>query len=313
MGASLVIPVLNEEQILWQNTETIMLYLNDLLTDYEILLIENGSSDNTERIALKLSRLYSRIHTFSIPEACLGEALRTGVTNARYEKIVYYPIDLSVNLDFIPESIKLLDSSDIVVGSKRLREAQDQRPTTRQVASQCYHRAVRLLFKTDLSDTTCVKAYRRDKAIELMNQVPASSNVFETEVLLEVQRRKLRIVQIPVKVADKRIGRLPLRHKIVLKGQDLASLRVDVFSLAVGSILFLTGSLWIGYLSLQKLVFNREGFLNPYSFLLSMLLILFGAQGIAYGLFARLFLQLRREITLNNARSSGNVFKEETK
>jgi hypothetical protein len=37
------------------------------------------------------------------------------------------------------------------------------------------------------------------------------------------------------------------------------------------------------YLSMQKLVFNREGFLNPYSFLISLLLVLFGTQGIAYG------------------------------
>jgi glycosyltransferase involved in cell wall biosynthesis len=309
----LVIPVLNEEQILWQNTETIMLYLNDLLTEYEILLVENGSSDNTEGIASELSSHYSRIHAFSLPEPCLGEALRTGVANARYDKIVYYPIDLSVNLDFIQDSVRLLDSNDIVVGSKRLREAQDQRPFTRKVASKGYHNTVRFLFKTDLSDTTCVKAYRRDTAIELMNQVPVSSNVFETEVLLEAQRRNLSIVQIPVKVEDKRLGRLPLRYKVVSKGQDLASLRVDVFSLVAGGVLFLAGSVWIGYLLLQKLVFNREGFLNPYSFLLSMLLILFGAQGIAYGLFARLFLQLRREITLNNSLVSGNVFKEETK
>ena len=313
MKASLVIPVLNEAQILWGNTETIIEYLDETLDDYEIILVENGSSDNTERIAAQLSSQYAKVRTFSIPEPCLGEALKTGVSNAEYEKIVYYPIDLSVNLDFIQSSVRLLDTNDIVLGSKRLREARDRRPTTRRIASKGYHQAVKLLFKTDLSDTTCVKAYSRDVAITLMSLIPTGSNVFETEVLLEAQRRNYSIAQIPVRVDDQRQGRLPLVHKVASKGQDLASLRIDVFSLSMGAVLFLVGSLWLGYLSLEKLVFNREGFLNPYSFLISMLLILFGAQGITYGLFARLFLQLRHEITVVNSHNSGNVFKEEAK
>jgi len=311
--ASLVIPVLNEAQILWGNTETIIEYLDETLDDYEIILVENGSSDNTEKIAAQLSSQYAKVRTFSLPEPCLGEALKTGVSNAEYEKIVYYPIDLSVNLDFIQSSVRLLDTNDIVLGSKRLREARDIRPTTRRIASKGYHQAVKLLFKTDLSDTTCVKAYRRDVAITLMSLIPTGSNVFETEVLLEAQRRNYSIAQIPVRVDDQRQGRLPFVHKVASKGQDLASLRIDVFSLSMGVVLFLVGSLWLGYLSLEKLVFNREGFLNPYSFLISMLLILFGAQGITYGLFARLFLQLRHEITVVNSHNSGNVFKEEAK
>ena len=313
MKASLVIPVLNEAQILWGNTETIIEYLDETLDDYEIILVENGSSDNTEKIAAQLSSQYAKVRTFSLPEPCLGEALKTGVSNAEYEKIVYYPIDLSVNLDFIQSSVRLLDTNDIVLGSKRLREARDIRPTTRRIASKGYHQAVKLLFKTDLSDTTCVKAYRRDVAITLMSLIPTGSNVFETEVLLEAQRRNYSIAQIPVRVDDQRQGRLPFVHKVASKGQDLASLRIDVFSLSMGVVLFLVGSLWLGYLSLEKLVFNREGFLNPYSFLISMLLILFGAQGITYGLFARLFLQLRHEITVVNSHNSGNVFKEEAK
>ena len=311
MKASLVIPVLNEEEIIRGNTEAIIKYLDDTLDDYEVILVENGSSDNTEQIAAELSSQYTKIRTFSLPEQCLGEALKTGVSNAVYGKIVYYPIDLSVNLDFIESSIKLLDTNEIVVGSKRLRDAKDSRPTTRRIASKGYHQAVKLLFKTDLSDTTCVKAYRRDTAINLMNLIPTGSNVYETEVLLEAQKRNHRIAQIPVSVDDQREGRLPLRYKVAGKAQDLASLRIDVFSFSMGVVLFLVGSLWIGYLSFEKLFFNKEGFLNPYSFLISMMLILFGVQGITYGLFARLFLQLRHEITVNNSHNSGNVFKEE--
>ena len=313
-SATIVVPVYNEEDILEENTLALHDYLEDSLDDFELLLVENGSMDKTQLYAGKLSSMNPKIRTVHLPEPCLGEAIKTGVSEACFDKIVYFPIDLSVNLSFIPESISLLDSYEIVVGSKKLGMANDNRPFRRRVASTGYHKIVQLAFKTDLSDTTCVKAYQRSIAQELMGLVPSGSSVFETEMLLEAERLGVSIAQIPVDVYDQRIGRLSLRYKMASKGQDLLSLRVDLISMIVGGILFFTGLFCIAYLSIQKLVFNKEGFLNPYSFLISMLLVLFGAQGIAYGLFARLFLQLRKELILTTSDSdSGNVFKEESK
>jgi glycosyltransferase involved in cell wall biosynthesis len=313
--ASVVIPVYNEAGILTENTLTLVSYLSAALTDYEIILVENGSLDETGSIAEQLSADNPNIKTIRLPEPCLGEALKTGVMSACYDKIIYYPIDLSVNLSFIPESTRLLDTHQIIIGSKKMQLAQDHRPLNRRLASAGYHRAVQMLFRTDLTDTTCVKAYQRQVALELMSGVPSGSSVFETEVLLEAQRMGLDLYQIPVEVNDPRMGRQPLRYKILFKFQDLMSLRLDIISMISGAAMFLTGLSVMGYLSFQKLLFNHEGFLNPYSFLISMLPILFGAQGFAYGLFARLFLQLRREVTLEHSRrnDAGNVFKEEGK
>ena len=313
-SATIVVPVYNEEDILEENALVLLGYLEESLDNFELLLVENGSMDKTALFDGKLSSESSRIRVVHLPEPCLGEAIKTGVSEAAFDKIVYFPIDLSVNLSFIPESISLLDTYAIVVGSKKLGTSNDHRSFRRRVTSTGYHKVVQLAFKTDLSDTTCVKAYQRNIAYELMGLVPSGSSVFETEVLLEAERLGVSIAQIPVEVYDQRIGRLRLKYKIASKGQDLMSLRVDLLSMMVGGILFITGLLCIAYLSVQKLVFNKEGFLNPYSFLISMLLVLFGAQGVAYGLFARLFLQLRKEIVLSNSGDySGNVFKEETK
>ena len=80
--------------------------------------------------------------------------------------------------------------------------------------------------------------------------------------------------------------------------------------------MFTLGSLGVLVLSVSK-VLSGGGFLNPYSFLSSMLLVIFGFQCVIYGSFARLILQLRREIIgmASNSSSiipevSGNVFKE---
>ena len=313
-SATIVVPSYNEEDILEENSIVLSDYLAESLDDFELLLVENGSMDKTALYAGKLSSMNPKIRAIHLPEPCLGEAINTGVSEAAFDKIVYFPIDLSVNLSFIPESISLLDSYEIVVGSKKLGTANDNRPFRRRVASTGYHKIVQLAFKTDLSDTTCVKAYQKNVAQELMDLVPSGTSVFETEMLLEAERLGVSIAQIPVEVYDQRTGRLSLRYKMASKGQDLISLRVDLLLMIAGGILFFVGFFSIVFLSFQKLVFNREGFLNPYSFLISMLLVLFGAQGIAYGLFARLFMQLRKEIISHNSEAdSGNVFKEEAK
>jgi glycosyltransferase involved in cell wall biosynthesis len=311
-SVSIIIPVYNEEEILSKNVFTLLGYLETNTIDYEIVLVENGSKDRTLQFSKELEDTNKRIKLVSLLEPSLGGALKNGIIKASKSNIVYFPIDLSVNLSFILESIKLLENNQIVVGSKKLKTAKDNRSLTRKIVSSCYHRTVQILFQTDISDTTCVKAYKREIALDLMNAVPSNSSIFETEILLNAQRAGLSIIQIPVTVNDMRAGRISLKNKISSKSQDLLSIRIDLISFIFGVILFLLGFSIIVFLSIQKLLIGNEGFLNPYSFLISMLLILFGVQGISYGLFARLFLQLRKEIIQNNSRhTSGNLFKEE--
>jgi len=309
--ASVVVSVYNEKDLLRPNALSLISYLEEALEEYELVLVENGSVDNTLEEAKRLSSEVSHVKVLTLPEPSIGEALRASVYNARYEKVVYFPIDLSVDLSFIPESVRLLDEYPIVIGSKRMKGAHDNRSILRRTASKGYHSAVRLLFRTHLSDTTCVKAYRRSVVLDLMRQVPTGSSIYETELLLVAQDKEYAIAQVSVSVNDQRRGRIPLLFKIGSNAQDLFSLRIDVFSIIIGSVLLAIGLFSIGYLSLRKLVFQGEGFLSPYSFLIAVLLVLFGGQGIVYGLLMRLILQLRREITISNSRHVyRNVFKE---
>ena len=314
--ATVVVPVYNESDYITSNTTRLVNYLRENLSNYELILVENGSQDDTLSQALYLSKLFPEVKCISIKVPCLGEALRTGIRNASSDKVVYFPIDLSVNLSFIPECIPLLDSYHIISGSKRLCDASDVRPVKRRMASKGYHFLVRKLFNTVLTDTTCVKGYRRKAILELLNHIPSQSMVYETELLIEAQKEGLRIHQIPVDVSDPRPGRHPLGFKIMSKLQDLLSLRLDLMAILFGGTMFILGCMGILALSISKIL-HGGGFLNPYSFLSSMLLVLFGFQCVVYGSFARLMLQLRHEVTGVTSQASsllpdvsGNVFKE---
>ena len=301
LEASIVVPVHNEAELVEGNTRVLVEYLDGALDGYEVMLVENGSLDDTPSRARGLAGSLGGVRALQVPEQSLGEALRLGVSEARYDKVVYFPIDLSADLSFIPESVALLDEFDVVVGSKWLGSSLDMRPLHRRLLSRGYHGLVRLLFETGFTDTTCVKAYRRSGVLPLFSEVPSSSQVFETELMLAAQRMGLSIREVPVMVRGDRPSRQPLAAKVRFKLRDLLSLRVDALAFGFGGLSIAAGLALLVYLSLEKVRSGGQGFLNPYSFLISILLVVSGFQVVAFGLLANLLLQIRRTIEVNSS------------
>jgi glycosyltransferase involved in cell wall biosynthesis len=293
---SLVIPIHNEAPRVWGNTVRLRERLRSLAEDFEIILVENGSVDDTHGIAEALAERYREVKLLTLPEAGLGEALKLGFKKALGEKIVYFPMDLSVEPEFITQSLRLLEEYDIVVGSKRLGSGLDGRPLSRRLASMAFHGLVRGLSGTFLSDTTCAKAYRGSRVRGLLDLVPSGSRVFETELLLEAEKKGLRIKEVPVRVVERRRSRQPLGAKVMSKLEDLLSSKLDVLAIAIGVPVFASGIIWLIILAASKLVSSQAGFINPYSFLASMLLVISGFQIVFFGLLANLILQMRREM-----------------
>lgn len=295
-GASLVVPVHNEAGLLRVNASVLSEYLARHFTSYEIILVENGSVDNTGTVAHRLRETVDGIRVLELEEACLGEALKAGVRSAVHDRVVYFPIDLSADLGFIPESVRLLDDYSLVVGSKRLNVGLDHRPRHRRTLSRGYHWLVRRLLRTSLTDTTCVKAYRRGCFLELAALVPSRSQVFETELVVEAKRRGYAVKEVPVAVDDRRPSRQPLGVKVSLKLRDLLSARLDAVALVLGCAALLAGLVSLAWLSLRKILSGSPGFVNPYSYLISTLLVTSGFQMALFGLLANLILQMRRSV-----------------
>lgn len=298
-----MVPIYNEANILRTNTERLRGYLGERLPEHEIVLCENGSVDGTAEIARALSEEFDDVEFLGLPEPCLAEALKAGFRAARAEKIVYIPIDLSVDLGFMPWSVRLLDVFDVVVGSKRLASELDHRPFARRTVSKAYHGMVRSFYGVGFTDTTCVKAYRRSTILDLMDRIPTSSRIYETELLAEALREGLEIVEVPVAVEEHRASREVLGSKMRRKLEDLLSARLHSITIFVGAPLLIGGLLSLLNLTIGKLRSGATGgFVNPYSFLLSMLLVFFGFQILAFGLLTNLIMQIRRQVSKSSER-----------
>jgi glycosyltransferase involved in cell wall biosynthesis len=122
------IPVYNEEAIVVPNTERLIAYLDDLGREYEIIIGSNGSTDSTTALGLDLSRRFPRVSFFHLPQRGVGLSFREFMGRARYPLLVSLDMDLSVNLEFVRVALDLLETHEIVIGSKKLgnQERSDQ-------------------------------------------------------------------------------------------------------------------------------------------------------------------------------------------
>src|SRR4051812_45202958 len=132
---SIVIPVYNEAGILHSSVVDLRERLSPVGWNYEIILAENGSKDRTVAIAQELAGKYPEVRYFSIGEPNYGKAMKQGILESRGDFVICDEIDLC-DVDFHKEAIGLLEgrSVDMVIGSKLIEGASDDRPWARHAA-----------------------------------------------------------------------------------------------------------------------------------------------------------------------------------
>ncbi len=181
---SVVIPVYNEEKILKDSVKKLGDFLEQRKLAFEVIVVDNGSVDQTEQIGRDLQTQIPWFRYFRIPERSVGKAFALGVREAKYNHIVSMDADLSVELIFIDRAHSLLKDSDMVVGSKVL--GSQKRSLVRVVGSQTYLAVTQILFQMAITDFSMgAKAYKRDLIRPILDEIDTwTAYVFEICVWL---------------------------------------------------------------------------------------------------------------------------------
>jgi glycosyltransferase involved in cell wall biosynthesis len=222
---SIVIPVYNEEAILHAAVVDLRERLAPLGWSYEVLLAENGSRDGTVGLAAELGVKFPEVRSFSLGEPNYGGALRRGIEEARGEYVICEEIDLC-DVDFHRRAVELLDSGsvDLVVGSKLIKGAADDRPWARHAASQAYNGLLRVLLGFRGTDTHGLKAFRRATLLQHVRACVVEKDVFASELVIRAYRAQLRVREIPVRVMEKRTPSINLLNRVPNVLRSLAKL-----------------------------------------------------------------------------------------
>jgi glycosyltransferase involved in cell wall biosynthesis len=222
---SIVIPVYNEEGILRSAVVDLRDRLAPLNWAYEIILAENGSRDKTAELARGLCEKYKELRTLSAGEPNYGQALREGIQAARGTFVICDEIDLC-NTDFHQAAVTELESgrTDMVIGSKLIAGAMDERPMLRHVASIAYTGLLRGLLGFKGTDTHGLKAFRRSAILPLVEACVADKDVFASELVIRAYRTKMRVVEIPIRVLETRPPSINLFKRVPNVLTNLAKL-----------------------------------------------------------------------------------------
>lgn len=226
---SIVIPVYNEEAIL----QTAVVDLRDRLQrfdwPYELILAENGSSDRTVEIAEELSERFDEVRYFSLGEPNYGKALRRGILEATGEFVICEEIDLC-DTDFHAEAMDLLErnEAELVVGSKLLAGASDERPFVRHAGSLVINGMLRVALGFKGTDTHGLKAFRRAPLTEVARSCLVDKDLFASEFVIRAERGGIRVKEIPVRILEKRPPSIHLFQRVPRVLKDLSKLFVAI-------------------------------------------------------------------------------------
>ena len=172
------------------------------LADYEIIVVDDGSSDRTPEILTRTSddipRLRVEIHPRNLG---YGAAILTGMRAAKMEYLAYTDSDLQFDLSDLARMLELLEEYDIAVGYRIKR---DDRPH-RLLISKAYNALCRELFRLRLRDIDCSLKILRSEVMEGM-EMCTSGFGFDLELLVRSIRSHYRVVEIPVGHARRKGG-----------------------------------------------------------------------------------------------------------
>jgi len=218
-GVTIFIPVYNEEALLVKNTLQLLAFLDGLKRPYEVIIGSNGSTDATVKLAAELSEKYASVRFFSLTSRGVGRAFGEGVRMAAFDRIVTVDMDLSIALDFISEACRLLDHSDMVIGSKITGE--QQRSWFRKAASNVFIRLAGLLLHINYHDySIAAKGYRKNLVKRYLEHID-DHTFYVVEIVCRASRDRCRILEIPVKCTDMRQSRFNLLNEGVYKFGNL--------------------------------------------------------------------------------------------
>ena len=216
---SIIIPTLNEEKNIFKIYYKIKKYLLD--KNYEIIFVDDKSSDNTRYKILSLSNQYSNIRYIFRKERNLSTAFLDGVNKAKGKYIVLMDSDLQHSPTDINQMLNILNNTnyDFVIGSRFLKNSGYYSVTIKSkiriLLSKFFIFLINILFKIRVSDP--LSGFFICKKNSLIDNKNLYKNGFK--ILLDyliVKKKRLKIKEIPITINKRLYGNSKLNIKIFL-------------------------------------------------------------------------------------------------
>ncbi|MBU0929976.1 MAG: glycosyltransferase [Nanoarchaeota archaeon] len=197
---SVIIPAYNEGENIHSDLNKIIESLHKVTDDFEIIIVNDGSKDDTLKEVGKIKDKRLKIKSYEENKG-KGYALKYGFSFAKGKYITFMDADLDINPDSLKNFFKYMEfyNADIIVGSKRHPQSKVHYPFLRRVLSKSYQILIFLLFRLNVSDTQSgLKLLKYDCAKDLLKKVTVKKYAFDLELLVNAKRQGYKVVEAPI-------------------------------------------------------------------------------------------------------------------
>ena len=231
---SIVIPSYNEEKRIRGSLSETCAYMSNSGMEYEIIVVDDGSSDGTSRIVESMVTDFPKVRLVRYEKnRGKGHALRTGVLVTKGDLILVMDADLSTPIEELGKLTPYLAGGeyDIAIGSRALALSDiiREQPWWRQSMGKMFNRIVKVLVIGDFSDTQCgFKLFTGDVARNLFLEAKIDRFAYDVEILARAKRKGYGIKEVPIRWINSPESRVdPLKDSLQML-VDLVRIRFAV-------------------------------------------------------------------------------------
>jgi glycosyltransferase involved in cell wall biosynthesis len=213
---SILVPAHNEGPHIYGNIREIQRVFDEIGCRYELIIIDDGSKDETYENAQKAAKGYANITIKRIRRnQGKGRALKYGFRFAKGDLVAFLDADLDLHPEQIQNLFRTMNKNgmDVVIGSKRHPESKLRYPWHRKIISNVYFFLIKIMFGLPLKDTqTGIKLFKYEVLRKIFPKVLIKRYAFDLELLVNAHHLGYRVAEVPITLNYQRfMGRLGLK------------------------------------------------------------------------------------------------------
>ncbi len=202
---SIFFPFWNEEENIEEAVKNAKEVAEKVATKWEIIIVDDGSIDNTLKIAERLAVKDKRLRVVSHqPNRGYGAALSAGFVNAQYKYVVFTDGDLQFDFSEVTKFIDNINKADIVIGYREKRR--DKNLFKRLLLMYLLKIWDKVLFRFSYRDIDCAFKMFTREAIEQLLPLRSEGALVSTEILAKATRKKMKIIEVGVVHYPRQLG-----------------------------------------------------------------------------------------------------------
>jgi len=231
---SVVIPCFNEARTIYVNLERVYSYLAQNFERFEIITVNDGSTDATYSELKRFQEKYQSMIIDRRENLGKGKTVKEGILASQYDPVMFMDADLAIPIQELEKFMEALgDGYDIVIASRFVQGVKVLKPVLwyRKIMENVFrHLRILILNTGRINDTQCgFKVFKRKCAIEIFSNTRINRFAFDSEVIYLAEKMHLRIKELPISLQNPRLSHIRLIRDSANMFFDLIKINLNYY------------------------------------------------------------------------------------